>query len=69
MVLEGQDLSFGYPGSAKSVFRDINLLTSKDELVATVGPRGTGKSALAASPGRVLFHQPVGKKSFWMGLR
>jgi NitT/TauT family transport system ATP-binding protein len=45
-VLDGQDLSYSYPGSTKSVFRDINLFTNEDELVAVVGPTGTGKSTL-----------------------
>jgi NitT/TauT family transport system ATP-binding protein len=45
-VLEGQNLSYSFPGSTKSVFRDINLFTNVDELVAVVGPTGTGKSTL-----------------------
>ena len=46
VILEGQDLSYSYPGSARCVFRDINLFTNKDELIAIVGPTGTGKSTL-----------------------
>jgi len=45
-VLEGRDLSYTFPGSTKPVFRDINMFTGVDELVAIVGPTGTGKSTL-----------------------
>jgi len=45
-VLEGQNLSYAFPGTTKSVFKDVNLCTNKDELVAVVGPTGTGKSTL-----------------------
>jgi NitT/TauT family transport system ATP-binding protein len=44
-VLEGQGLSFSYAG-VKTIFKDINLFTNKDEFVAIVGPTGTGKSTL-----------------------
>jgi len=43
--LEGKDLCFSYPGS-RPIFKDVNLLTHKDELIALVGPTGTGKSTL-----------------------
>jgi len=42
--LECQGLSYSYPSNSKVVFNDINLRTCKDELVAIVGPSGTGKS-------------------------
>jgi NitT/TauT family transport system ATP-binding protein len=45
-ILEGRELSYYYPGATKPVFKDINLSTNKDELVAIVGPTGTGKSTL-----------------------
>jgi NitT/TauT family transport system ATP-binding protein len=45
-VLEGKDLSYRYPGATKPVFEGINLFTNVDELVAIVGPTGTGKSTL-----------------------
>jgi len=45
-VLEGQGLSYCYPGATKPVFKDINLFTNVDELIAVVGPTGTGKSTL-----------------------
>jgi NitT/TauT family transport system ATP-binding protein len=45
-ILEGQELSYRYPGAAKPVFKDINLSTGDDELIAIVGPTGTGKSTL-----------------------
>jgi len=45
-VLEGQDLSFTFPGAQKPVFKDINMFTNEDEFVAIVGPTGTGKSTL-----------------------
>lgn len=44
-VLECVDLAFSYPNS-KTVFKDISLNVYKDELVAVVGPTGTGKSTL-----------------------
>ena len=44
-VLEGRDLCFTYPGS-RPIFRDISLFTRVDELIALVGPTGTGKSTL-----------------------
>jgi NitT/TauT family transport system ATP-binding protein len=43
-VLEGRDLAFSY--ASKRVFEGINVATHKDELVAVVGPTGTGKSTL-----------------------
>ncbi len=45
-VLEGKDLSYCYPGATKPVFEGINLFTNFDELIAIVGPTGTGKSTL-----------------------
>jgi NitT/TauT family transport system ATP-binding protein len=44
-ILEGQDLCFSYSDS-KPVFKDVNVLTHKDEFVAVIGPTGTGKSTL-----------------------
>ncbi|MDA4118365.1 MAG: ABC transporter ATP-binding protein [Thaumarchaeota archaeon] len=45
VVLEGRGLSFSYVGS-RPVFKDVDVLTHKDEMVAIVGPTGTGKSTL-----------------------
>ncbi len=45
VVLECRDLAYKYPNH-KVVFQDINLLGHKDELIALVGPTGTGKSTL-----------------------
>jgi NitT/TauT family transport system ATP-binding protein len=45
-VLEGRDLSYAYPGATRPVFKDISLFTGVDELIAIVGPTGTGKSTL-----------------------
>jgi NitT/TauT family transport system ATP-binding protein len=45
-VLEGRDLSYSYPGATNPVFKDISTFTNVDELVAIVGPTGTGKSTL-----------------------
>lgn len=45
VVLEAQDLCFCYVES-KPVFKDVNLVTHKDEFVAIVGPTGAGKSTL-----------------------
>jgi NitT/TauT family transport system ATP-binding protein len=44
-VLEARDVSFRFSVS-KFVFMGINLRTNEDELVAVVGPTGTGKSTL-----------------------
>ena len=45
-ILEGQDLSYYYPGATKPVFEGIDLFTNEDEFIAIVGPTGTGKSTL-----------------------
>ena len=45
-VLEGVDLVYFYPGATKPVLEGINLFTNVDELIAIVGPTGTGKSTL-----------------------
>ncbi len=45
------DLGYSYNNS-KVVFKDVSLKTFKDEIVAIVGPTGTGKSTLI----RVLAH-------------
>ena len=49
--LECQNLSYSYGGS-KTIFKDVNLKTGVDELIAVVGPSGTGKSTLL----RVIAH-------------
>jgi NitT/TauT family transport system ATP-binding protein len=51
--LECHDLSYSYP-SGKLVFKDVNLTTLEDELVAIVGPTGTGKSTLLRCLGALL---------------
>ena len=51
--LDCRDLSYSYP-SGKLVFKDINLTTFEDELVAIVGPTGTGKSTLLRCLGMLL---------------
>ncbi len=43
--LECKDLSYSYL-SSHVIFKDINIKTHTDELVAIVGPSGTGKSTL-----------------------
>lgn len=61
IIVQCQDLAYTFPNS-KPCFRDINLMTEKDEFVAVVGPTGTGKSTLLrviahlipATAGRVL---------------
>lgn len=65
-MLEGQDLSYSYPGAKKFVFKDINLLTNKDELVAIVGPTGTGKSTLLRILSRLI--PPASGKVFLDGV-
>ncbi|MDG6994878.1 MAG: ABC transporter ATP-binding protein [Nitrososphaerota archaeon] len=42
--LSCQDLGYAY--GAKFIFKDVNLITFRDELVAVIGPTGTGKSTL-----------------------
>lgn len=49
--LECKDLAYAYSNS-NFIFKNINLKTYNDELVAVVGPSGTGKSTLL----RVLAH-------------
>ena len=39
-----QGLGFAY--GSKFIFKDVNLVSFKDELVAIIGPTGTGKSTL-----------------------
>jgi NitT/TauT family transport system ATP-binding protein len=51
IVLECQDLAYRYP-NGKTVFRDVNLFTSRDEFICVIGPTGTGKSTLL----RVIAH-------------
>jgi NitT/TauT family transport system ATP-binding protein len=43
--LECKDLTYSY-SSSHVIFKDINIKTYTDELVAIVGPSGTGKSTL-----------------------
>lgn len=45
-VLQTIDLSYRFPNASKFIFRDIDLKAYKDQLVAIVGPTGTGKSTL-----------------------
>lgn len=52
-VLDCQDLSYSYP-NGKLVFKDINVTTFEDELIAIVGPTGTGKSTLLRCIGHLL---------------
>lgn len=52
-VLDCQDLSYSYP-NGKLVFKDINVTTFEDELIAIVGPTGTGKSTLLRCLGHLL---------------
>ena len=66
-ILEGQDLSYHYPGATKPVFEGINLFTKNDELIAVVGPTGTGKSTLLRVLAQ-LIPRPRGRSS-WTGSR
>ncbi|MFZ0510136.1 MAG: ABC transporter ATP-binding protein [Candidatus Nitrosopolaris sp.] len=52
--LECQELSYSYPSNSKVVFKDISLRTCKDELVAIVGPSGTGKSTFLRVLGNLI---------------
>lgn len=45
IVLECQDLSYVF-SNGKAAYQHVNLKTFQDELVAIVGPTGTGKSTL-----------------------
>jgi ABC-type nitrate/sulfonate/bicarbonate transport system ATPase subunit len=58
-VLECKDLSYSYP-NGKLVFKDINLMTFQDKLIAIVGPTGTGKSTLLQCLG-LLLHRASGE--------
>jgi ABC-type multidrug transport system fused ATPase/permease subunit len=42
-----QDVSFHYPGSADSIFSNLNLTIKRGTSVALVGPSGSGKTTLA----------------------
>jgi NitT/TauT family transport system ATP-binding protein len=53
VFLDCQDLSYSYP-NGKLVFKDINITTFQDELIAIVGPTGTGKSTLLRCLARLL---------------
>lgn len=52
--VECQDLTYCYPSNSKVVFKDINLRTCKHELVAIVGPSGTGKSTFLRVLGNLI---------------
>ena len=61
LVGEGLSFTFSPPGRSrkapaprKFVFQDVNIQTHPDELVAIVGPTGTGKSTLLRCLGRFL---------------
>lgn len=45
-ILQSIGLSYRFPNASKFTFTDINLKAYKDQLVAIVGPTGTGKSTL-----------------------
>lgn len=51
--LECKDLGYAYSGS-NFIFKDINLKTYTDELVAIVGPSGTGKSTFLRVLGNLI---------------
>lgn len=40
------ELAYGYPGSVKTVFRDVRLSLETGKLYGIVGPNGSGKSTL-----------------------
>ena len=46
-VLELRNLSFTYPGAARSALRDLDLDLRSGRRIAVVGPSGAGKSTLA----------------------
>lgn len=52
--LECQELTYTYPSNSKVVFKDIYLRTCKHELVAIVGPSGTGKSTFLRVLGNLI---------------
>ena len=45
-LIQLKDVSFRYGEDSEEIFRDINLEIKKGELVAIVGPTGTGKTTL-----------------------
>lgn len=46
--LEIKNLAFTYPGTSKSVLRDINFTIEPGQMIALVGRSGSGKSTLAS---------------------
>ena len=45
-TVEVKDLNFIYPGTTKTVLKDINLKFKKGEMIAVVGENGSGKTTL-----------------------
>lgn len=46
-VIEFRDVSFSYPGSARTVLKNINLKIRQGETIAIMGVTGCGKTSLA----------------------
>lgn len=43
-----ESVSFAYPGTSEKVLREINLEAHPDQVIAIVGPTGSGKSSLTS---------------------
>jgi len=75
--IEIEGVSFQYDESSGDVLQDINLTIKKGELVAMVGPTGSGKSTLVnliprfydVTHGRILFDGIDVKDAFFKSLR
>ncbi|ACB52525.1 ATP-binding protein of ABC transporter [Crocosphaera subtropica ATCC 51142] len=52
--ITAQDLTYTYPGEQKPAIKDINFIIEPGEIIAIVGPIGSGKTTLANSLPRLL---------------
>lgn len=60
-----EGVSFSYPGTERTVLKDINLSIPHGKILAIVGPSGAGKSSLVDLLPR--FYEPTGGRILWDG--